>query len=154
MVAVGSLAVAVIAAAFAWSQARSAQRQARKAEEAVQAAERANVVAEQANRLAEEANRVAGHANRQIAVLQKRTQLDHLRGVLRRASAEAISPGLAQARWNGAYRMEVQASLAGLHAELPLCTALLSAPLPSAPDLGAAVQEATRVSENTEVSAA
>jgi hypothetical protein len=147
LIAAGSLAVAFVAAGFALSQARSARRQAREAEKAV-------LTAERANRLAEEANRVAGHANRQVALLQKRTQLDLLRGVLGRAAAEALSPGLSQGRWDGAYRTEVQASLAGLHGELPLCAALLSIPLPGAPELGAAVQEATRVSEITEVSAA
>lgn len=154
LIAAGSLAVSFVAAVFALSQARSARRQAREAEKARLTSERANLVAERANRLAEEANRVAGHANRQVALLQKRTQLDLLRGVLGRAAAEALSPGLSQGRWDGVYRTEVQASLAGLHGELPLCAALLSIPLPGAPELGAAVQEATRVSEMTEVSAA
>lgn len=140
MVAMGSLVVAAIAALFAWSQARSARQAVRRADKAVQ-------VAEQANRLAE-------HANRQVADLQKRTQLDHLRAVLRQASADAYSPGLNQMRWESAYRTEVQASLAGLHAELPLCAALLITPLPGAQALAHAVQETARVAETTEVSAA
>lgn len=147
MVAVGSLVVAAVAALFAWSQARSARH-------AVQRADRAVLVAEEANRLAEQANRAAEHANRQVADLQKRTQLDQLRAVLRQAATEAYAPGLNQLRWESAYRTEVQASLAGLHAELPLCAALLSTPLPSAQALAHAVEETARIAETTEVSAA
>ncbi|MFJ4621621.1 hypothetical protein [Streptomyces sp. NPDC088812] len=147
LVAVGSLVVAAIAAVFAWLQARSARQAVRRAEEAVRVAERANLLAAQANRLAE-------HANRQVADLEKRNQLGQLRAVLRQAAADAYSPGLNQLRWESAYRTEVQASLAGLHAQLPLCAALLNTPLPGAQALAHAVQETAAVAETTEVSAA
>ncbi|MFD7137547.1 hypothetical protein [Streptomyces sp. NPDC059894] len=140
LVAVGSLVVAAVAAVFAWLQARSARQAVRRAEEAV--------------RVAEQANRLAEHANRQVADLEKRNQLGHLRAVLRQAAADAYSPGLNQMRWESAYRTEVQASLAGLHARLPLCAALLNTPLPGAQALAHAVQETAAVAETTEVSAA
>ncbi|WP_280871195.1 hypothetical protein [Streptomyces sp. MJP52] len=133
VIAAGSLAVALVAAGFTLSQARSARQSVRRSTDAI---------------------RIAEHANRQVADLQKRAQLTELRSVLRTALAEARMAALNQARWQGVHLPEVRAALAGLHAQLPRCAALLALPLPGVPALTTAIEEITRVAEATAVTAA